>query len=312
VQVRGTWKNTSLTPIDCSGATLYARAMAYGLKPELIINNVRQAALTSPYQQQLANFGNIGTYDIRILIPIPVWPVVTNGNRAFDQARYLWQSQDWNDSLELTIRLGDQTAFGTPGATTAVTFTGINSASGDPTVRLHTNSVLLGDLRFRQRSNVLLLSEQQITDTVRTLGTNVRLARLDRQKTPVILIKTGEILAGTSPGVQIFENLSDAILDRTAIIVDNRRIRDTSTNFAAGASFQINQDALRPQGYLPLSFIDGSQTSRTSLRADLAAVVGPGSDFALWSDVLDDEANQQMNLIQEAIWSDADDPWWLQ
>jgi len=310
VTIRGTWKGTAVTPIDISGATAYGRAYAYGLQPSIFINGVRQAPPTSPYAQLAANFGNVGTYDVRLFIPIPVWPVVSPANRAFDQARYLWQSQDWNDSLEIALQLGDETALGTPNAPGDATFTAIGSAAGTPTVRIHTRSVLLGDLRFSQRSNVLLLSEQPIRDTVTTLGGNLRIARLDRQKTPVILLKTGTILAGSTPGVQVFATLTDALLDQTLVVVDNRRLRDTSSNFAAGDSIQMNQGAIRPQGYLPLSFIDG-QSSRTALRADLAAVVGPGSDFALWSSVLTTGATQALNMIQESIWADADDPWWL-
>lgn len=307
--VRGTWKNTALTPIDMSGPTLYARAMAYGLEPSIFINGVRQPHPTSPYAQQALNLGNIGVYDVRFFVPIPVWPVVAPANRAFDQARYLWQSQDWNDSLEVSIQLGDETALGTPTAPGDATFTGFGSGAGTPLVRIHTRSVLLGDLRFSQRSNVLLLSEQPIRDTVLTLGNNIRIARLDRQKTPVILLKTGTILAGSTPGVEVFAALTDALLDQTLVVVDNRRIRDTSTNFAAGDSFQMNQGSIRPAGYLPISFIDG-QSSRTAFRADLAAVVGPGSDFALWSNILTTGATQALNLVQEKIWSDGDDPWW--
>jgi hypothetical protein len=66
---------------------------------------------------------------------------------------------------------------------------------------------------------------------------------------------------------------------------------------------------ISPQGYLQFSFID-SQSIRAAFRGDLQTVVGPGSQFEVDSNILTASANNLVNLVQEQIYADADDPYW--
>jgi hypothetical protein len=307
--VQGTFKGTALTPISLTGATAFARGFCYDTRgSSAYINGVLQASPGVPFGQTLANFGNIGNYDLDIWYVIPTWPIIAAGRRAADQVPYLWQPQDWADSIQVRLELGDQTSFGTVGGAT-VTFTAFGSAAGSPLVEIYTRYTILASLRSSFHTACQILNENTINSGVASVASNVRLMPLQKQKTTNVLVKTGVILTGTSPQVQVFASLSDVMLDRTLIVVDNKYIRNNQTNLAAKESVGYNFSTREPQGYLPFSFVDG-QSARTAFRADLPTVVGSGSTFDLMSDIISAGANQQVNVVQEMLFADANDPYW--
>jgi hypothetical protein len=314
IQVQGTFKGTSLTPVSISGATAYALTRLFGVRGSssyITTGGVttRQAELSVPLQQLGANFGNTGTYDLDIWYCIPTFPIVSGSSRAQNIVPYLWQPADWADSLQVTLQLGDLTSFGTPAAMTTATFTAFGSGAGSPTVEIYTEYSILGPLRAGFRTAAVVRNENSITSGVTALATNVRLMPLQKQKTTNVIIKSGVNLTGVTSGVNVFATLNDVTLDRTQILVDNKPIRNNLSNLAAKESIGYKFTTIEPQGYLPFSFID-SQSARTAFRADLPSVVGSGSDFGLYTDLIAANANTVINVIQEMIFADADDPYW--
>ena len=310
IQVQGTFKGTSLTPVSLTGATAYTYARLFGIRgSSSYIGTTRQAELNSPLAQQGANFGNQGTYDLDIWYFIPTWPIVSGSSRAQNIVPYLWQPADWADSLQVRLDLGDLTSYGTPGGGGTAVFTAFGSAAGTPIVEIYTRYSILGPLRAGFRTAALVRNENTITAGVAALATNVRLMSLQKQKTTNVILKTGTILAGSTAGVNVFGALTDTMLDRTQILVDNKPIRNNLSNLASKESIGYQFTTIEPQGYLPFSFID-SQSARTAYRADLPSVVGSGSDFGLYTDIIGANAANAVNVIQEMIFADADDPYW--
>jgi hypothetical protein len=311
ISITGTFKGTSLTPIKLQGSTAYALGRLFGARgSSCYINGVRQADPGVPFGQTLANFGNIGNYDIDIWYVIPTWPIVSASSRAWESVPYFWQPEDWADSIQVTLELGDATSFGTVGGAT-VTFTAFGSAAGTPVCEIYTRYCILGSIRPGRhfRTAAVIRNEQQITAGMVTAAANVRIMPLQKQKTTNIIVKSGVVLTGTTAGVQVFATLSDVQLDKTLIVVDNKFIRNNLSNLASKESVGYQFGTIEPQGYLPFTFID-SQSPRTAFRADDPMVVGSGANFELDTDILTTGANQAVNVVQEMIFADRDDPSW--
>lgn len=312
--VQGTFKGTSLTPISLSGATAYAYARMFGIRGSssyITTGGVttRQAELTVPLAQAGANFGNTATYDLDIWYCIPTFPIVSGSSRAQNIVPYLWQPADWADSLQVTLQLGDDTSFGTKAGGTTVAYTAFGSGAGSPTVEIYTEYAILGPLRAGFRTACVVRNENSITSGVTALATNVRLQPLQKQKTTNVILKSGVNLTGVTSGVNVFASLNDTTLENTQILVDNKPVRNNRSNLASKESIGYKFTTVEPQGYLPFSFID-SQSARTAFRADLPSVVGSGSDFGLYTDIVAANANTVINVIQEMLFADADDPYW--
>jgi hypothetical protein len=278
------------------------------------INDVLQARPSSPFAQAIPNFGAIGTYDLDLWFVLPCAPWLPLGARANAEGAqnyvpYLWQPQDWGDTIQITLDLGDQTAFGTPNAASVTAFTAFGSAVGTPQIDIYTRYAVLGEIRSGFRTACMVRAEQQSQAAVAAVANNLRLAQLIKRKTTNIVIKSGIILAGSTAGVSVFASLSDRLLDRTVITVDNKFVRNNRSNMASKVSVGQIFGATAPQGYLPFSFID-SGTPRTCFRADLPQVVGAASTYELQTDVVAAAAGNRVNVIQEQIVADFDDPYW--
>jgi hypothetical protein len=310
ITINGTFKGTALTPVKIQGATAYAWARLFGLRGSSVtINGTRSAEPGVPYQQVGATLGNIGSYDVEVFYLIPTAPQIGVSNRQLNLAPYFWTPQDWSDSLQITLELGDATAIGTAGASGTGVFTAYGSASGAPTVEISTIYAILGSMRGNFRTACVVRNENVYTSGMQAIAANQRITQLQKQKTCNVIVKSGTILAGSSPGVQVFGNLIDTMIDKTQIVVDNRPIRNNLSNPASKEWAGQEFNTVIPEGYLPFSFI-GSQNPRTAYRADLPTVVGAGAAFELVTDVLSAGATQQVNVIQEQIYADADDQFW--
>jgi len=309
-QVFGTYKGTSQTPWNISGATAFAMAQCFGARGNsLIINGVRQPALGVPLAQAGATFGNIGTFDVEIQYLLPTWPFMANANRAHNSRQFYWQSQDWNNTLQLQMTFGDSTSFGTPGAGTTTTFSAFGSAAGSPTVTIAARYVILGSVKDGFKSSLVTRNESTVTSLV-TAASAQQIALLQRQKTTNVIVKSGSILAGTSAFANVFTSLSDVQLDRTQILVDNKAIRNNQSNPQAKEHAGIQYSTVVPGGYLPFSFID-AQNPWTAFRGDDANVVPPGASFQLMTDILTANAANGINFIQEQIIAEPNDPRWM-
>src|SRR5256885_5030631 len=90
--------------------------------------------------------GTTGTYDIRIVIDIPAYPI---GAPAYLRPGYMIRAQEWKDSLFMrfefpTITNGTTHALGTDAGTTTHTFTSFGSGSGSPTLDIYALPVFMG------------------------------------------------------------------------------------------------------------------------------------------------------------------------
>lgn len=312
IRITGTFKGTALTPISMSGSTAYNWARLFGARgSSTIINGVRQTEPSIPYAQTLANIGNVGVYDIDVFYYIPTWPLVSYSSRAWESVPYFWQPEDWADSIQVQINFGDATSLGTAGGAT-VALTAFGSGAGVPECRIFTQYCILGDFRPGSafQTAAVIRNEQQITAGMTAITTNAQIQNLQKQKTTNVIFKSGLTLAGTTAGVQVFASLSDAILDRTMITVDNKNVRFNQDNVTNKETFGMKFGTILPQGYNGFSFID-SQTPRTAYRGDDPNVVGGGSTFLLVTDVLTTGATQAVNTVQEMIFANRADPSWI-
>lgn len=289
----------SLTPIDISGATMFAYARVWRVRgSSLFINTARQPELTIPLAQIGTVFGNTGTYDLEIHYVMPLGPIFPAGPQKISTIPYFYYPEDWGNTLQLQVFFGDQTSFGTPGGTTTVTFSAFGSGTGSPVLNIYTNYEILGQLSKSISSAVVIRSEQNvISGSLGQVANNVRLALLQKQKTLNLLLKTGVLLTGTSGGVSVFASLSDTLIDFTQIVVDNKPVRNNFNNFAQKEYAGFAFDSVTPQGYMNFPF-DDAMNPLTYYRGDL---LGGGSTFELDTNVLSAAANQSGTFIQEQV-----------
>jgi len=312
ITINGTFKGTALTPIKLSGATAYAWGRLFGARGNsTFINGIRQVEPSIPYGQTLANIGNIGVYDIDVFYYIPTWPLVSYSSRAWESVPYFWQPEDWADSIQVQLDFGDATSLGTAGGAT-VALTAFGSAVGVPECRIFTQYCILGDFRPNThfQTAAIIRNENQITAGMTALTNNALIQPLQKQKTTNIMFKSGVNLTGTNSAVQVFASLSDLMLDKTLVVVDNKNIRFNQDNITNKETFGNKFGTVLPQGYNGFTFID-SQTPRTAFRADDPNVVGGGSTFQLTTDVMTAGASQAVNVVQEMIFANRSDPSWL-
>jgi len=203
---------------------------------------------------------------------------------------------DWGDRLRLSLTWGDKSALGDPtGATVA--FSAFQSATGDPEVSVHLNYSILGPFQNAGNQGVLIRNEQMVT-SLTALATGTQVMTLQKRITPGILIKTGLLeLTGQTAGVSTFEDMSDLLLERTQLQVDNKQIRQATVNLAERARLDRMFDTSPIQGYHMLSFVDG-QNPLLAYRAD---GLPAGSQFQLISDVIAAAAGNRVTVTQEQI-----------
>jgi hypothetical protein len=208
---------------------------------------------------------------------------------------FLYLPQDWADSLQLQLTMGDRTSIGVPQASTTTTWTAFGSASGSPSLSIHLNYSILGAFGAGLKSGVVIRTEQPFTSFT-SLVNQTRLSLLQKQITSNLVVKSGIAqVANTSP---VFTSLSDVQLGRTQIMVDNKPIRNNQDNGVAKAWGARNFATVWPQGYLAFSFID-SQNPLTSYRGD--GLQG-GSTFEVDTDILTANASNLQTIVQEMVY----------
>lgn len=292
----------ALAPINMTGATIFALSRITKQRGcALYINGVLQPPPGVPYGQVGSTFGNIGEYDIEIHYDIPLGPIAPAPVKINGIPFYYYQN-DWGNTLELTIQQGDQTSFGIPAGGTDVTFSAFGSDSGLPQIYVFTNYEILGPLQNTIQSAVIVRNEQGLIAGVLGAASagNTRIALLQHQKTINIVIKTGTLQTPSSPGVSVFATLSDAMLDQTQVIVDNKPVRNVFSNFSEKEYIGYAFDTFLPQGYLNYSFID-SMSPLTAYRGDK---LPGGSSFEIDSAIISTPDNPTGNIMQEQIFGD--------
>ena len=294
IQLNGThrkWAN--LTPLRMSGETAYFWPSLFQRSGgTTIINGALAADPGIPFVSPFT--GLVGAHDMIIEWNIPLGPLMGIGQATKRElASFLYNAEDWGDSLQLQLNLGDASALGTPNAPGDVTITAFGSGAGTPTLNIFVNYSILGPFAGAIESGVIIRNEQLFNQFV-TAGVRQRISQLQKQITLNTLLKSGTILAGTTSGVSVFGTLSDAILDQTMPVVDNKPIKFNQNNNMEKAYVSRMFAVPIPEGYFNLTWVDG-QNPMLSYRADGLA---GGSLFELQSDILTTQA-QTLAMVQE-------------
>lgn len=304
IQLRGIHRSYgSLIPWDVTGATTFVYPFltgnAAGSQAFISVGGGALTQAARPGVPFLSSFtGAVNTHDVILLYYVPVGvPLMGIGQSVKrQQTNYLLMPDDWTDTLQLELRFGDESALGDPtGATVA--FTAFGSATGTPTCEVHLNHGILGAFANGMRSGVMIRNERQLVD-VQSLATQQRLTALQKRITNLVLVKSGVIeTVGMTAGVQAFSDLSDVILNRTQIQVDNKPLRQNDNNRLQRAYNSWMFETNPMEGYLPLTFVDG-QNPLLAYRGD---GLSGGSTFELLSDIATAAAANRVQYIQEQV-----------
>ena len=290
----------NLTPINLSGATAFQLPYLFQGRGgnTIMVNGVVQQTpngrpLTSAFT------GAVGTHDFFVTWRIPTYPMLGLGQSVKRTlTSFLWKGEDWSDSLQLQIRLGDATALGdTTGATVA--FTAFESAAGSPLLTVALNYAPLSQFEKGMRMGIVLRQESPVTNQQTALATGAILQTLQRQITPHVLLKTATIAtAGLTAGIDRLDTLSDRQLDSTQITVDNKPVRNNQDNLGFKAIEEAYWGSQQAEGYFDMSFVEG-QNPLLAYRGDGLA---GGSQLQVVSNVRAASANNRQRIMQEMIW----------
>jgi hypothetical protein len=300
VQLQGQHKvYGALVPIQLTGADIFAWPSMFKTRGcRIIINGVSVNPMGKPNGLPLATFGAIGTYDCQIFWDLPLTPVVPVAAKL-NAVPFLYQQSDWGDTLNLQLIFGDQTSLGVQGGGGSASFTALNSAVGNPQFFVYTNYEILGALANQLNTAVTIRAIQQVPQgNITAVSANfLKLAQLQKYKTLNAVLKSGTLAAATSSGVQVYSTLSDIIFEQTQIRVDNKAIRNNLSNITYKEYLAYAFDAISyPEGYLGMSFLDGSMNPRTAFDGDK---VSPGSTYEVDSQILNGGATNYAEVIQE-------------
>lgn len=304
IKLQGNHKDFgAVTMIDISGATAFAWGRAFQLESgtgEALIAKGAGALTraTAPGRPFTSLFdGTVATHDMIVMYHVPLGPTLMPSARVRKQSmNFLLQPMDWGNTLQLFVTLGDASALGNPtGATVA--FAGFGG-TGNPTVQAFANYALLGSFQNKfQRSGIVVRNEVALPSQA-ALGSNVILSSLAHQITTSVLLKTGAIqTAGLTAGVDTLASLSDVQLEATQIVVDNKPVRNNVSNMMEKFYHERMLNTIVPEGYFPLTFIDGG----TSLLAYRGDRLPGGSQLNLQSNVIVAAAASRQRMIQEYI-----------
>ena len=290
----------AVTPIDMSGATAWVWPRLFQQVPGYLqINGTRPAEPSVPFAETFLGTTAGSPYDVILIYRIPLYPILGQGMSVKRQSSaFFFMPQDWADSLQLRLDFGDKSALGDPtGATVA--FTSFGAGTGLPTISVHLNYAILGQVANGMNQNGVTIRNEQLLSAFTAIANKQRLSVLQKQITTGIIVKSGVIEAtGQTAGIQTFESLSDVMLENTQILVDNKPIRNNSDNLVQKAYYGGMFNTVYPQGYLDLSFVEG-QNGLLAYRGD---GLPAGSQFELISDVLTASANNRISLVQEMVY----------
>ena len=288
----------ALVPLQLTGSDIFAWPSMFKTRGcRIIINGVRVNPMGKPNGLPLATFGVIGKYDVQIFWDIPLVPVLPVAAKL-NSVPFLYMQQDWGDTLNLQLTMGDASSLGVLGVGGSVTFTALKSDAGNPQFFVYTNYEILGALADKLTTAVTIRAIQQVPQGNITAASanSVKLAQLQKYKTLNAVLKSGTLAAGTSPGVQVYSALSDDIFEQTQIKVDNKPIRNNLSNSTYLEYLGFAFDAIsQPEGYLPMTFID-SLNPRTAFDGDK---VSAGSTYEVDSQILLGAGTNFAEVIQE-------------
>jgi hypothetical protein len=299
VRVVGTHKRFGTREIvNLRGATLYAleKKYSFGMGPPVVSNLPAAGAAAAT-----------GTnYDVNFVIPCPFVP---RGIPKLQQMMFLVRNDEWA-TFDVYVTFGDATAIFKLAAGQLVTFSDFGSASGTPRVRFTVIRTILGEARGLVQP-ALMRRQFLPMSTILTSAalTDAPIQDLDVGfKVIAYLIKTGLQETTTTGGVNSYASLSDAIITRPKIKLDNVVIKDNISPLTAraysllefgygGTAGVLNGAAAgNDTGYTPLEFIEGHDLN-TAFRGDM---LNRSNKLQLAGDVAN-AANQQGEIVEEML-----------
>lgn len=306
IQLQGNHKDFGAqTPIRMSGAYAYAWGRIFQLQTgggTYLISKNGGALVQAgqPGRPFVSAFdGTVATHDIVLQIHVPFGPsLMPSPLKTKQSTNFLLQPLDWGSTLQLTLLLGDASAFGDPTGATAA-FTAFGSATGNPQISVFVNYSLLGEFQNKMgRSGLVVRNEQQLPNQL-ALANNALLAQLAHQITPTVVLKTGNFQTGAAPSANVdtLSALSDLQMEATQLVVDNKPLRNNVNNLMLKAYHERMLNTGVPEGYFPLTFIEGG----TSLLAYRGDRLPGGSQLNLQSNVITAAASQRQRMVQEYI-----------
>lgn len=296
VRVVGTHKRFGTREIvNLRGATLYEleKKYSFGMAAPLI-SNLPAAG---------AGFA-ASTYDVNFILPCPFVP---RGIPKLQQMMFLVRNDEWA-TFDIYVTFGDITAIGVSPQTTAV-FTDFGGG-GVPRVRVTVIRSILGEARgliqpavFRRQFLPLttVLTAASLSDSaIQDLDVGFKVA--------AYLVKTGVATTTATGGILSFSSLSDGIITRPKIKLDNVAIKDALSpltargyawlefGFGGAAGVAPGAAAGADTGYQPLDFCEGHDLN-TAFRGDM---LNRSNKLQLAGDVVA-AANQQGEIVEEML-----------
>ena len=290
---------SSQTPWDGPGASLFKLMKLANVKGnDLYINGVRVSDDQISNGIPTATFGNTGTYDIDLIMTVPMYPLGLNDAQAI---MFFYNEQAWGSTINMVIQMGDRTSFGVPAGGTTVTYTAFGLGTGTPQVNVNVVYAYLGPLAARIGQAVCIRSDQTINSVLQSNGPTTRLALLQNQRTQYVVLKTGQLAAGASPGVVAFSTLSDTITEQALLRKNNVRLRDLFNNSSTKAWYGYRMNTTQPIGYLGLFFDDGDPALNffASYQGDNPRVLPAGAQFDIAAQIVGANAANAGEVIQE-------------
>lgn len=297
VRVVGTHKRFGTREIvNLRGATLYEleKKYSFGMASPLISNLPAAGASFAA-----------ATYDVNFVLPVPFVP---RGIPKLQQMMFLVRNDEWA-TFDVYVTFGDITSIGVSPQTTAA-FSDFGGG-GVPRVRVTVIRSILGEARgliqpavFRRQSLPLttVLTSANLSDApIQDLDVGFKVA--------AYLVKTGTATTTATGGILSFTSLSDGIITRPKIKLDNVSIKDALSPLTAKGYALLEYGAFGTAGGAPGAAASGADTGyhsmefceghdlNTAFRGDM---LNRSNKLQLAGDVVV-AANQQGEIVEEML-----------
>jgi len=268
-------------------------------------NSVNAGALTQG--AALSNAAN-ATNDFDFVLPIPLFPYDLSPS---DQTFYSLHGPDWPGNLYFDVNFADATALGSTLAQQAAgSPSAFGSAAGTPSMDILSERPLVSkDLASKVRPGVTFrvqnINQPTVAVSTGAATAGVKIADLTVGKdTTRIFVKVGTSLAATSAGVVVYGTLSDTIITRTVVAMDNRQLRFQNANANSVMQDYMGRMYGRtiPTGYIMLDFISGIGTGTGNAKAAFqSSQLTAARKFEVDGDIGVVGATQIAEVIQEMV-----------
>jgi hypothetical protein len=255
----------------------------------------------------LSNAAN-ATNDVDWVLPIPMFPYDLSPS---DQTFYSLHGPDWPGNLYFDVNTADATALGSTLAQQAAgSPSAFGSAAGSPSLDILSERPLVSkDLASKVRPGVTFrvqnINQPTVAVSTGAATAGVKIADLTVGKdTTRIFVKVGTSLAATSAGVVVYGTLSDTIITRTVIAMDNRQLRFQNANANSVMQDYMGRMYGRtiPAGYIMLDFISGIGTGTGNAKAAFqSSQLTAARKFEVDGDINVVGATQIAEVVQEMV-----------